>query len=107
MHLLLSQIKWYTKYTRIHTHILYIILILKTVFFQIVAASTESNIVYGQILQANKKASYSPISRSILLSIDRNTVDFKETDNDFRYISDALPKKPYFPASLCKFVSFI
>lgn len=40
---------------------------------------------------------------SYYLGIDKNKINFKETDNDFSYISDAIPKKPFYPASLCEF----
>lgn len=45
--------------------------------------------------------------KSVYLGIDRNTVKSKDTDNDFRYYFDSVPKKPFFPAPLCKFLCFL
>lgn len=44
----------------------------------------------------------SPVVNSVYLGIDRNIVDFKDKDVDFRYISDAIPKKPFYPAPFGK-----
>ncbi|KAG6448378.1 hypothetical protein O3G_MSEX005450 [Manduca sexta] len=57
--------------------------------------------INGQMLESSKNtkdASHSPEVKSVYLSIDKNVVNVK--DNDFRYISDAIPKKPYYPAPM-------
>ncbi|XP_013194946.2 uncharacterized protein LOC106138359 [Amyelois transitella] len=56
--------------------------------------------VYGQQLDSLQDSSTHQKIRPVYLGIDRNVIKFKETDNDFRYISDAIPKRPFFPASL-------
>lgn len=43
--------------------------------------------------------------KSYYLSVDRAYPKFKESDIDFRYLSDAMPKKPFYPAALCKFIN--
>lgn len=45
--------------------------------------------------------------KSVYLGIDRNIVTYKDSDLDYRYISDAIPKKPHFPAALCKYCTII
>ena len=42
--------------------------------------------------------------KSVYLGIDRNIVKVKDGDIDFRYISDAIPKKPFFPAAFGNYV---
>lgn len=62
----------------------------------------NSDLIYGQKLESLKDvASITEVTR-VYLGIDKNIVNVSESDNDFRYISDALPKKPFFPATLCK-----
>ncbi|KAL0894088.1 hypothetical protein ABMA27_014134 [Loxostege sticticalis] len=56
--------------------------------------------VSGQMLESFKNAAESPDPETVYLGIDKSVVDFKEKDVDFRYISDAIPKKPFYPASL-------
>ncbi|XP_063531559.1 uncharacterized protein LOC134742378 [Cydia strobilella] len=65
------------------------------------AKDSDSGIqTYGQNLESIQDVSNSIVDRSLILSIDRHVLQFKDTDNDYRYISDAIPKKPFFPASL-------
>ncbi|XP_037869374.1 uncharacterized protein LOC101739043 isoform X2 [Bombyx mori] len=52
----------------------------------------------GQALESIRDDSFSSDIKSIYLSIDRKK-PVKE-ENDFRYISDAIPKKAYYPAPL-------
>lgn len=59
------------------------------------------------MLEANQENKFQQNVKSIYLGIDRNTVKFKDTDNDFRYYFDTAPKKPFFPAPLCKFKYFL
>lgn len=64
-----------------------------------------TDVINGQMLESlNDVIEDSNIQyKSVYLSIDRNVVDAKENDNDFRYISDAIPKKPFLPAPLCEY----
>ncbi|XP_022820277.1 laccase-2-like [Spodoptera litura] len=56
-------------------------------------------VVSGQMLESLQDQSHASEVKSVYLGIDRNTVQVKEADLDFRYISDAIPKKPFFPAA--------
>lgn len=59
------------------------------------------------MLEANVENKFQQNVKSVYLGIDRNTVKFKDTDNDFRYYFDSVPKKPFFPAPLSKFKYFV
>uniref|UniRef100_A0A1E1WDK1 Plastocyanin-like domain-containing protein n=1 Tax=Pectinophora gossypiella TaxID=13191 RepID=A0A1E1WDK1_PECGO len=56
--------------------------------------------VSGQTLKSLQDVTHVPEVKSVYLGIDKNIIQIKDSDNDFRYISDALPTKPFFPASL-------
>lgn len=58
------------------------------------------------MLESNQENKFQQTVKSVYLGIDRNTVKFQDTDNDFRYYFDSVPKKPFFPAPLCKFKYF-
>lgn len=60
-------------------------------------------IIYGQQLHALREASPVADVKSVYLSVDKHSPKFKDSDIDFSYRSDAMPKKPFFPAVLCKF----
>ncbi|XP_032514057.2 uncharacterized protein LOC116767710 [Danaus plexippus] len=65
--------------------------------------NTESEI--GTFIDSEKylslKDSQAPAKvKSIYLRIDRNSFDVKDSDLDFRYRSDAMKKKPFYPATL-------
>ncbi|VVC95323.1 unnamed protein product [Leptidea sinapis] len=60
----------------------------------------DSSTVKGQDLLSYKQVPPFKNVRSVYLGIDKNMIEFKETDNDFRYVSDVVPKKPFFPAAL-------
>lgn len=59
-------------------------------------------IIYGQQLHALREASPVADVKSVYLSVDKHSPKFKDSDIDFSYRSDAMPKKPFFPAVLCK-----
>ncbi|XP_072943842.1 uncharacterized protein [Epargyreus clarus] len=60
-----------------------------------------ASIIYGQKLQYLRDSTNAAENvKSVYLGIDRNTVKFKDSDNDYRYLSDALPTKPFYPAEL-------
>lgn len=54
----------------------------------------------GQMMESLQDVAYVSEPKGIYLGIDRNEVKYKEDDIDFRYISDAIPMKPFLPASL-------
>ncbi|XP_031768453.1 uncharacterized protein LOC113517565 [Galleria mellonella] len=56
--------------------------------------------VYGQMLESKQNVAQSTPSKTVYLSIDRKAVKHEDNENDFRYISEALPNKPFFPAAL-------
>ncbi|KAH9637876.1 hypothetical protein HF086_013362 [Spodoptera exigua] len=56
-------------------------------------------VVSGQMLESLQDQSHASEVKSVYLGIDRNIIEVKEADLDFRYISDAIPKKPFFPAA--------
>lgn len=55
--------------------------------------------VYGQLLESIQEIPEVALTETVYLGIDRNKRNVPEKDIDFRYISDAIPKKPYYPAS--------
>ncbi|KAJ8722548.1 hypothetical protein PYW07_003728 [Mythimna separata] len=60
----------------------------------------ESDLVVdGQMLESLQDQNHVSEVKSVYLGIDRNVVKVKDGDIDFRYISDAIPKKPFFPAA--------
>ncbi|CAG4911775.1 unnamed protein product [Colias eurytheme] len=59
-----------------------------------------SNIITGQKLLSNKDANLANKIKSFYLGIDKNAIKVKDEDLDYRYISDALPKKPLYPSAL-------
>ncbi|CAG9783903.1 unnamed protein product [Diatraea saccharalis] len=59
----------------------------------------SNGIVYGQLLKSIQEAPQDVVEETVYLGIDRKQSNIKESDIDFRYISDAIPKKPYYPAS--------
>ncbi|XP_026724639.1 laccase-2-like [Trichoplusia ni] len=64
-------------------------------------ANWESDLVVGgQMLESLQDQSHATDVKSVYLGIDRNVIKVKDDEIDFRYISDAIPKKPYFPAPL-------
>ncbi|CAG9114637.1 unnamed protein product [Plutella xylostella] len=60
-----------------------------------------SSAIHGQGLESlNEETDYGAETiKSVYLGVDR-TNDLKDEPNDFRYISDAMPKKPFFPAPI-------
>ncbi|PZC81713.1 hypothetical protein B5X24_HaOG212157 [Helicoverpa armigera] len=63
-------------------------------------AKWESDLVVGgQMLESLQDVSHAAEVKSVYLGIDRNVVKVKDGDIDFRYISDAIPKKAFFPAA--------
>lgn len=54
------------------------------------------------MLESLQDQSHATDVKSVYLGIDRNVIKVKDDEIDFRYISDAIPKKPYFPAPLGK-----
>lgn len=58
--------------------------------------------VSGQMLESFQDIAEGPAPDTVYLGIDKNLANFKDKDVDFRYISDAIPKKPFYPASLSK-----
>ncbi|XP_053625627.1 uncharacterized protein LOC128683739 [Plodia interpunctella] len=60
----------------------------------------QSSPVSGHQLESLLDTSTHQKVTPVYLGIDRNVIKFKDTDNEFRYISDAIPKKPFYPASL-------
>ncbi|CAB3242501.1 unnamed protein product [Arctia plantaginis] len=60
-----------------------------------------SDIILGsQMMESLQDLSLASNVKHVYLGIDRNIIKVKETDHDFRYFIDAIPKKPYFPAPL-------
>ncbi|KAJ8725800.1 hypothetical protein PYW08_003983 [Mythimna loreyi] len=60
----------------------------------------ESDLVVdGQMLESLQDQNHVAEVKSVYLGIDKNAVKVKLSDIDFRYISDAIPKKPFFPAA--------
>lgn len=57
-------------------------------------------ILGGQMLESLYDQSHTTEVKSLYLGIDKNIVKVNENEIDFRYISDAIPKKPFFPAAL-------
>ncbi|XP_075969820.1 uncharacterized protein LOC142972506 [Anticarsia gemmatalis] len=57
-------------------------------------------ILGGQMLESLQEQSHTTEVKSVYLGVDRNIIKVKDSDIDFRYISDAIPKKPYYPAPL-------
>ncbi|XP_045781984.1 laccase-2-like isoform X1 [Maniola jurtina] len=57
-------------------------------------------IIYGQQLRSLRDMSPVTKVKSVYLSIDKNAPKFKDSDIDFSYRSDAMSKKPFFPAVL-------
>ncbi|CAH0406370.1 unnamed protein product [Chilo suppressalis] len=55
--------------------------------------------VYGQMLESLQEVSQDAPPEPVYLGINRKKWNIKEKDIDFRYISDAIPKKVYYPAS--------
>ncbi|XP_063821940.1 uncharacterized protein LOC135071964 [Ostrinia nubilalis] len=64
------------------------------------AQDSDWSAVSGQMLESLQDVAEGPDPKTVYLGIDKNVVNFKENDVDFRYISDAIPKKPFYPASL-------
>ncbi|XP_023948181.2 uncharacterized protein LOC112053114 [Bicyclus anynana] len=67
------------------------------------ALETESSyetVVFGQQLRSLREASHVANKKSVYLSIDKHSSKFKDADIDFSYRSDAMAKKPFFPAVL-------
>ncbi|KAL4714587.1 hypothetical protein ACJJTC_006633 [Scirpophaga incertulas] len=56
--------------------------------------------IYGQMLESLNDVGQSPRLKKVYLGIDRKSNNYMEYDVDFRYISDAIPKKPFYPAFL-------
>ncbi|KAJ2952928.1 hypothetical protein O0L34_g7297 [Tuta absoluta] len=56
--------------------------------------------VFGQMLQSYHEVIPDSDVKSYYLGIDDKNLEFDDNDLDFRYISDALPLKPFFPAPL-------
>ncbi|KAF9421889.1 hypothetical protein HW555_002329, partial [Spodoptera exigua] len=65
----------------------------------VLARNVELHPVSGQMLESLQDQSHASEVKSVYLGIDRNIIEVKEADLDFRYISDAIPKKPFFPAA--------
>ncbi|GBP55348.1 hypothetical protein EVAR_31868_1 [Eumeta japonica] len=60
----------------------------------------ENKAVYGQYLESPKEAWHASEVKKVYLGIKRTIVQFKDSDNDFRYISDAIVKKPFYSSQL-------
>ncbi|XP_059057139.1 uncharacterized protein LOC131850794 [Achroia grisella] len=56
--------------------------------------------VFGQMLKSKQNVAYDKPLKTVYLSIDKKVVKHEDSENDFRYVSDAVPKKPFFPAAL-------
>ncbi|KAM3963142.1 uncharacterized protein ACR2FA_002903 [Aphomia sociella] len=56
--------------------------------------------IYGQTLKSTQDVAYNTPVKTIYLGIDKKMVKHEDSENDFRYISEAIPKKPFFPAAL-------
>ncbi|XP_041977643.1 laccase-1-like [Aricia agestis] len=56
--------------------------------------------VAGQDLHSLKDTTSPPEIRSYYLGIDRNYPQYKDSDVDFSYRSDAMPKSPFIPAAM-------
>ncbi|XP_039747441.1 L-ascorbate oxidase-like [Pararge aegeria] len=61
----------------------------------------------SQHLPSLREASPVPSVKSVYLSIDKNSPKFKDADIDFSYRSDAMSKKPFFPAVLSSVKSVV
>lgn len=60
------------------------------------------SIVQGQKLLSHQDEILDKSVKTTYLGLDRNIIAFEEADNDFRYLSDAVPKKSFYPAAFCK-----
>ncbi|CAH4037261.1 L-ascorbate oxidase-like [Pieris brassicae] len=60
----------------------------------------KDDIVFGQKLISYKDVTLLPSVKSVYLGIDKHSVEVKDADLDFRYLSDVVPKKPFFPTAL-------
>ncbi|CAH0721837.1 unnamed protein product, partial [Brenthis ino] len=58
------------------------------------------DIISGQQLQSFKDVPLAGNIKSFYLDIDKAYPKLNDGDIDFRYLSDAMPKKPFFPAAL-------
>lgn len=58
--------------------------------------------ITGQALHSSRDVPAVDNVKSMYLKIDRSHLRVKDDDIDFRYLSDAVPHKPFFPAALCK-----
>lgn len=63
-----------------------------------------STTIYGQALEALHDSIQAPLAEKVYLGIDKNTETGSHV-NDYRYVSDAIPKKPFFPVAYGKYVS--
>lgn len=62
----------------------------------------DKEAITGQALHSSRDVPAVDNVKSIYLKIDRSHLRVKDDDIDFRYLSDAVPHKPFFPAALCK-----
>ncbi|CAH2073524.1 unnamed protein product, partial [Iphiclides podalirius] len=64
-----------------------------------VVTNIES-VLHGQKMLSLRDQSPVKDVKTTYLGIDRNVIAFKDADNDYRYLSDVVPKKNYYPAAL-------
>ncbi|XP_045445904.1 L-ascorbate oxidase-like [Melitaea cinxia] len=60
----------------------------------------DKEAISGQALHSSRDVPAVDNIKSIYLKIDRSHLRVKDDDIDFRYLSDAVPHKPFFPAAL-------
>lgn len=85
--------------------IIYIFQIILFVSLQPVLISEE--IISGQYLldlvSAPASLTVSPVAeKSVYLKVEASFLNINDDDSEYRYLSDAMPVPPFYPASLCK-----
>ncbi|CAK1545224.1 unnamed protein product [Leptosia nina] len=60
----------------------------------------KNSIVCGQQLLSSKDVTSKSVVKSVYLGIEKNNIAVKDNELDFRYLSDVVPKKPFFPTAL-------
>ncbi|CAK1581693.1 unnamed protein product [Parnassius mnemosyne] len=61
----------------------------------------SETIIQGQhLLSLQDQTYYNKDVKTIYLGVDRYVIPFEDNDNDYRYISDGVPKKTFYPAAV-------
>ncbi|XP_068629840.1 uncharacterized protein [Battus philenor] len=64
------------------------------------ALTDTENIINGQKLFSLQYQNLKKHVKTYYLGIDKKVISYNDDDNDYRYLSDAVPKKNFYPAAL-------